>query len=114
MSITSEEYKNWCNAVSNCNKAVVEIMEHRKENYKWMEEHLREFFEQLGEVVNIHFESDAHEITIRMEGDEVQLDSELLNSLPFTFTIHENLQDIVFVLKPQISSVKELSKVYED
>lgn len=113
MSITSEEYKNWCNAVSNCNKAVVEIMEHRKENYKWMEEHLREFFEQLGEVVNIHFESDAHEITIRM-CDEVKLDSELLNSLPFTFTIHENLQDLIFVLKPDISSVRKLSEEYKD
>ena len=114
MSITSEEYFNWCDAVSNTNRAVVELMQHRKKNYRWMEKHLREFFEQLGTVITIHFESDAHEITIRMEGDEVQLDSELLNSLPFTFTIHENLQDIVFALKPQISSVKELSEVYED
>ena len=113
MSITSEQYIHWCNAVTNCNQAVVEIIDHRRSNYEWMEKLLREFFNQMGEVVNIHFKSDAREISVRM-ADEVTLDSDLLNSLPFNFKIIEDIGDIVFVLTPQISTVDELTEEYKD
>lgn len=107
MSITSEQYVKWCDAVSNTNRAALEIREHRDKNYKWMGTILREFFEQFGEVVNVHLERDASEITVRMTGD-IKLDASLMASLPFTFTIQESIGDILFSLKPDVLSEEDL------
>ena len=107
MSITSEQYVKWCDAVSNSNRAVLELKEHRARNYEWMGNQLRLFFEQFGEVVNVHLERDASEINVRMGGD-VNLDAKLLSSLPFTFTITESLGDIIFNLKPDVLSEQDL------
>lgn len=107
MSITSEQYQKWCDAVSNTNRAALEIKEHRARNYEWMGKELRLFFEQFGEVVTVHLERDASEITVRMGGD-VNLDAKLLSTLPFSFTITESLGDIVFSLKPDVLSEQDL------
>ena len=107
MSITSEQYIKWCDAVSNTNRAALEIKEHRARNYEWMGKELRTFFEQFGEVVNVHLERDASEITVRMGGD-VDLDAKLLSTLPFSFTVQENIGDILFVLKPDVLSEEDL------
>lgn len=105
--ITTEQYQMWCDAVSNTNRAALEIKENRSKNYEWMGKLLRSFFEQFGEVVNVHIERDASEITVRMSGD-VNLDAKLIATLPFTFTIKENLGDIMFHLNPDILSEEEL------
>ena len=107
MSITTEEYIKWCDAVSNSNRMALEIKEHRAKNYEWMGSELRSFFEQFGEVMNVHVVRDASEITVRMIGD-VNLDAKLMSTLPFTFTIQESNGDILFTLKPDVLSEEDL------
>ena len=107
MSITTEQYNMWCDAVSNTNRAALEIRENRSKNYEWMGKNLRSFFEQFGEVINVHIEVDASEITVRMSG-EINLDTKLISTLPFTFTVYENLGDIIFSLKPDVLTGDDL------
>jgi hypothetical protein len=104
--ITSKEYRDWCDAVSNSNRAALEIKHKREENYKWMGNLLRKWFEQFGEVVNVHINRDASEITVRMCA-EIDLDAKLFSSLPFQFTLKEHLGDLVFVLKPAVWSEED-------
>ena len=101
MSITSKQYREWCDAVSNMNKTAQELKKSREENYQWMGNLLRSWFEQFGEVVNVHINRDASEITIRMCA-EIQLDAKLFSTLPFQFSLKEDLGDLVFVLKPDV------------
>ena len=107
MSMTTDEYKKWCDAVSNTNSAISDLKKHRSKNYKWMGTELRNFFSQFGDVLNVHINKDASEITIRMVG-EVDLDASLMATLPFSFTIDVDDFDIIFVLKPSITPEEEI------
>ena len=104
MSMTTSEYEKWCEAVSSTNKAMKELWDCRKKNYKWMGDHLREFFEDLGHVVNVNISSDASVIKVRMMG-RVNLDAETFKSLPFTFEVQVDEDcDLVFYLYPDVEA----------
>ena len=69
MSMTKQEYLDWCNAVSNCNKAYAELDEIQENNRGWMGKHLREFFGDLGDVLSIWMSADVSVIKVRMNKD---------------------------------------------
>ena len=112
MSMTSQEYRQWCEAVTSTNKAMRELWDCREKNYKWMGDHLRKFFEDLGEVVNVNISSDASVIKVRMLG-EVNLDADAFNSLPFNFkvTISEDM-DLTFYLYPDVECYRREVKTH--
>ena len=105
-SMTSDEYLDWCHAVSNTNKAMSELIEHRIKNYKWMKQHLTEFFEDLGSVFSVTTCNDGSVWRIRMNG-KVNLDAEAFNSLPFNFEVQLEENDLTFFLYPDV-------EVYQD
>ena len=104
MSMTQKEYDGWCFAVKNTNKAIDELWEQRRKNYKWMADHLREFFSDLGHVVNIKMSDDASVFKIRMLG-KVNLDAKAFSTLPFTFQVEveDESKDLIFYLYPDVS-----------
>ena len=107
MSMTREEYLDWCNAVSNTNKAMSELWDQRQQNYRWMAEHLRNFFEELGDVMTVKPSYDGSVFRIRMNG-RVKLDAEAFTSLPFTFEVQINEDnDLIFILYHNV-------EVYQD
>jgi len=117
MSMTQENFTNWCDAVSKTNQAVFELYTQRQENYAWMGNELREFFSQFGQVVNVHFETDASEITVRMEPG-IKFNSDF-KSLPFKFSITADVEgmddygsfgDILFHLKPDVITMEDLKQ----
>ena len=107
MSMTSQEYLDWCSAVSNTNKAIEELWTQRKHNYKWMGDHLRSFFNELGDVMSVKTSEDGSVFRVRMNG-RVKLEPEKFASLPFTFDVQVNeANDIVFFLYPDVEVYKE-------
>lgn len=102
MSMTKQEYLDWCNAVSNSNKAMAELESIQEENRKWMGKHLREFFEDLGDVLSVKMSADVSVIKVRMNKD-CKLDREAFASLPFTFNVEVNEDcDLTFILIPDV------------
>ena len=102
MSMTSQEYSDWCDAVSNTNKAIEELWDQRKQNYKWMGNHLREFFGDLGDVMSVKTSEDGSVFRVRMNG-RVKLEPDKFASLPFTFDVQVNeANDLVFYLYPDV------------
>ena len=104
MSMTSLDYKNWCNAVSNTNLAMRELWDTRKENYSWMREHLKEFFSSIGQVNKIDISGDASVISIQMNG-AVDMNAEAFSTLPFNFEVKvSDSNDITFWLYPDVEA----------
>ena len=102
MSMTNQEYLDWCNGVSNTNKAQAELDEIQENNRKWMGKHLREFFEDLGEVLSIRMSADVSVIKVRMNKD-CKLDADAFASLPFQFNVEVNEDcDLTFILIPDV------------
>lgn len=108
MSMTREQYDNWCTAVTRTNEAVAEILSSRETNYDWMRDEIKTFFgEFTKEPVKIHFEADASEITVCVK-DDFKLDAKSFATLPFNFTVKAVARELVFKLKPDVVSVDEL------
>lgn len=108
MSMTRENYANWCDVVSKTNQAVFELYAQRQANYKWMGDELKEFFSQFGNVINVHFITDASEIIVIME-EGITFNS-YFKTLPFKFTIDTDLGDVVFHLKPDVITMEDLKQ----
>ena len=107
MSMTSQEYMDWCNAVSNTNQAIEELWDLRRENYHWMGEHLREFFNELGDVMSVKTSEDGSVFRVRMNG-RVKLEPDKFASLPFTFDVQISEEnDLVFYLYPDVEVYTE-------
>lgn len=100
--MTSNQYADWCEAVSNTNLAMRELWDQRKSNYRWMREHLNEFFSNIGVVEKIDISGDASVISITMNGT-VDLDADAFATLPFKFEVQvSDTNDVVFWLYPDV------------
>lgn len=103
MSITSQEYEDWCDRVSHTNKLMDELWDSRRKNYKWMADNLREFFGEMGKVISVKASNDGSIFRIRMAGT-VDLDSFAFCSLPFPFkvAVDDETMDLMFYLYPGV------------
>ena len=113
MSMTSDEYTEWCTEVSSINQEIFDLVVSKKEFFDWMEGYIREFFEEFGKVVNINFEHDGSSISVRLENN-LKLDAKAFATLPFCFTVEAIGRELIFTMKPHVVSMDELKKSLGD
>ena len=105
--MTSDEYVNWCEAVSNTNHAMDELWTERETNYKWMANNLREFFNDLGKVISVKASNDGSVFRVRTYG-RIKLDADAFKTLPFTFEVEiSEDNDLMFYLYPDVEVTQE-------